>query len=130
MGITIGAGLDLEERLTLLAPGAEAPRAITLERRYERVDGGALISMVAHTGDPDLPIITWDNPFRPIRQGHGQQWHDDEIGVAGCLMSLINAIRTGGEPTYGPYQGRLDQEIILSLRQSSERGGIPVALPR
>lgn len=129
MGITIGAGLDLEERLTLLAPGGEAPRAITLERRYERVDGGALISMVAHTGDPDLPIVTWENPFRPARQGHGAQWHDDEIGVAGCLMSLITAIRTGAQPTYGPHQARLDQELVLALRQSSEQGGAPVALP-
>lgn len=129
MGITIGAGLDLEERLTLLAPGGEAPRAITLERRYERVDGCALISMVAHTGDPDLPIVTWENPFRPARQGHGAQWHDDEIGVAGCLMSLINAIRTGAQPTYGPHQARIDQELVLALRQSSEQGGAPVALP-
>lgn len=129
MGITIGEGLNLEERLTLLSPGGEAPREIKLERRLERVDGGALVSMVAHTGDPDLPIVTWDNPFRPARQGHGLAWHDDTIGVAACLMSLLDAVRTGGEPTYGPYQARLDQEIILALRQSSDLNGAPVSLP-
>jgi predicted dehydrogenase len=129
MGITIGMGLDLEERLSLLTPDGEAPALITLERRYERVDGGALVGMFAHTGDPRQPLVEWRNPFRPAKQGHGQQWHDDEIGVAGCLLSLVNALRTGAEPTYGPHQGRLDQELILAIRQSSEQGGAPVQLP-
>jgi predicted dehydrogenase len=129
MGITVGVGLDVQEILTLLAPGGEAPRFITLERRWERNDGGALISMVAHTGDPYEPIVTWENPFKPAVQGHGRQWHDDEIGVAGCLMSLVNAVRSGGEPTYGPYQARLDQELILAINESSLDGGRPVQLP-
>jgi predicted dehydrogenase len=128
MGISVGVGLEVQERLSLLAPGGEMPRFITLERRWERVDGGALVAMVAHTGDPDLPIVRWDNPFRPVHQGHGVQWHDDEIGVAGCLLSLVDAVRDGIEPTYGPRQGRLDQEIILALRRSSLQGGRPVVL--
>ena len=129
MGITIGVGLDVEERLSLLSPGGEAPRFVTIERRWERVDGGALVALVAHTGDPDLPIVQWDNPFRPAVQGHGAQWHDDEIGVAGCLLSLIEAVRDGTEPTYGPHQGRLDQELILALRMSASEGGRPIQLP-
>jgi len=129
MGISVGVGLDVEERLSLLSPGGEAPHFITLERRWERVDGGALVEMVAHTGDPDLPIVSWENPFKPKLQGHGVQWHDDEIGVAGCLLSLVNAVRDGTEPTYGPRQGRLDQELILALRMSSESGNHPVKLP-
>jgi predicted dehydrogenase len=129
MGVTVGVGLEVEERLALLAPGGEAPRFITLERRWERVDGGALLAMVAHTGDPDLPIVRWDNPFRPAQPGHGVQWHDDEIGVAGCLMSLVNAVRQGTEPSYGPLQARLDQAITLAIRQSSLEGGRPVRVP-
>ena len=129
MGITIGVGLDVEERLSLLSPGGEAPRFITIERHWERIDGGALVAMVAYTGDPDLPIVRWENPFRPAVQGHGAQWHDDEIGVAGCLLSLVQAVRNGGEPTYGAQQGRLDQELILALRMSSMAGGQPVGLP-
>jgi predicted dehydrogenase len=129
MGITIGVGLDVQERLSLLAPGGEMPRFITLERRWERVDGGALVAMVAHTGDPNLPVVRWDNPFRPAQQGHGVQWHDDEIGVAGCLLSLVNAVRNGTQPTYGPYQGRLDQEVILALRMSAIDQCRPVKLP-
>jgi predicted dehydrogenase len=129
MGITVGVGLDVQEWLTLLAPGGEAPRFVTLERRWERVDGGALVAMLAHTGDPDLPVVRWDNPFCPSEKGRGVQWHDDEIGVAGCLMSLANAVRTGSEPTYGPLQARLDQELILAIRQSSLEGGRPIRLP-
>jgi predicted dehydrogenase len=129
MGITVGVGLDVQERLSLLSPGGEAPQFITLERRWERVDGGALVAMVAHTGDPGRPIVTWENPFRPKQQGHGMQWHDDEIGVAGCLLSLVDAVRNETEPTYGPYQGWLDQELILALRMSAQDSGRPVKLP-
>lgn len=129
MGITVGVGLDVEERLSLLAPGGEAPHFITLERRWERVDGGALVALVAHTGDAAQPIVRWENPFRATQPGHGVQWHDDEIGVAGCLMSLVDAVRNNTEPTYGAAQARLDQEIILAIRQSSLDGGRPVLLP-
>lgn len=129
MGITVGVGLDVHEWLTLLAPGGEAPRFVTLERRWERNDGGALVAMVAHTGDSDQPIVSWENPFRPTRKGHGVQWHDDEIGVAGCLLSLVDAVRHQTEPTYGAAQARLDQEIILAIRQSALEGGRPVSLP-
>ena len=129
MGITVGVGLDVEEKLALLAPGGEAPRFITLERRWERNDGGALEAIIAHTGDPDLPIIRWDNPFLLPEKGHSPQWHDDEIGVAGCTMSIVNAVRDNTEPSYGALQGRLDQELILAIRQSSAQGGQPVRLP-
>jgi predicted dehydrogenase len=129
MGITVGVHLQVEERLSLLAPDGEAPHFITLERRWERVDGGALVAMVAHTGDPNLPTVRWENPFRPTRRGHGVQWHDDEIGVAGCLMSLVDAVRNKSQPTYGAYQARQDQELILAIRQSSLEGGRPIKLP-
>ena len=129
MGISVGVGIEVDEQLTLLAPGGEAPRSVTIERRLERNDGGALVAMVAHTGDPDLPIVQWENPFRPAVKGHGVQWHDDEIGVAGCIMSLVDAVREDREPSYGALQGRLDQEIILAIRQSAAEGGRPVELP-
>jgi predicted dehydrogenase len=129
MGITVGVGPEVKEWLTLLDLGGEAPRFITLERRWERVDGGALLGMHAHTGDPDLPILRWDNPFATAAGGHNVQWHDDEIGVAGCLMSLVDAVRHDSEPTYGPLQARLDQEIILAIHLSSRQGGTSVSLP-
>ncbi|MEF2277988.1 Gfo/Idh/MocA family oxidoreductase [Deinococcus sp. YIM 134068] len=126
MGVTVGMGHDLDERLSLLTPDGEAPQFITLERRLERNDGGALVSIVAHTGDPGHPTLVWENPFATARKGHNLQWSDDEIGVAGCLLSLVDAVRTGGEPTYGAEQARLDQEIVLAMQESSRRGGQPV----
>jgi predicted dehydrogenase len=128
MGITVGEGLYVEERLSVVTTDGESPQFINIERRWERCDGGAWTAMVAHTCDPAQPTITWENPFRPMRQGHGVQWHDDEIGVAGCLKSLADAVRGGGEPTYGAYQARLDQEIILAIRQSAQEGR-PIRLP-
>ena len=129
MGVTTGVYPDGEEQLSLLAPGGEAPRFVRLERRFERVDGGALTAIVAHTGDSYLPVVTWENPFRPLVQGQGFQWHDDEIGVAGCIRSLVEAVRSGEEPSYGALQARLDQEITLAIRQSAQQNGRPVALP-
>jgi predicted dehydrogenase len=129
MGITVGVGLDVEERLTLLTEGGAGPRFLTVERQWERPDGGALVAMVAYTGDRDVPVVRWENPFAPAVQGQGPQWHDDEIGVAGCLMSLVQAVRTGGEPTYGAAQGRLDQEVVVAMHQSALEGGRPVSLP-
>jgi hypothetical protein len=61
-------------------------------------------------------------------QGHGEQWQD-KIGVASFLTSLVTAVRTGGEPTYGAAQARLDQEIILAIRLSAREGVRTVRLP-
>ncbi len=129
MGISVGVGIDIDERLTLLSPDGRAPQWITIERQYERVDGGALVAMIAHTGNPEQPVVCWENPFKPAVQGHGVQWHDDEIGVAGCLMSLVNAVRNDTAPTYGAEQARLDQEIILAIRKSAKGNGFPVRFP-
>ncbi len=73
--------------------------------------------------------MRWHNPCAPEVKSHGVQRHDDEIGVAGCLMSLVTAMRDGVEPTYGAAQARLDQELVLAVRQSSYEGGWPVTLP-
>ena len=129
MGISVGVGIEVDEKLTLLSPDGQAPQFITIERQFERVDGGALVAMIAHTGNPDNPIVRWENPFKPEIKGHGFQWHDDEIGVAGCLMSLVNAVRNNSTPSYGAEQARVDQEIILALQRSAKMNGLPVKLP-
>ena len=81
-------------------------------------------------GDADTPIVRWDNPFLRAAPGTSPQWHDDEIGVAGCIQSLVDALRNNAEPSYGALQGRLDQELILAIRQSSAAGGQVVELTR
>ena len=85
--------------------------------------------MIAHTGDPNQPLVRWDNPVLSPHQGHGPQWHDDEIGVAGCILSLVDAVRNNTEPSYGAAQGRLDQELILAIQQSAAEGNRPITLP-
>jgi predicted dehydrogenase len=129
MGISIGIGSQIDEQLTLLSPDSQAPLFITVERQFERIDGGALVAMLAHCPDPHFPTVRWDNPFKPAVQGHGVQWHDDEIGVAGCIMSLVEAIRKHTSPTYGAEQARLDQELTLAIRKSAQEKGKPVQLP-
>jgi hypothetical protein len=84
---------------------------------------------MAHTGDQEMPIVRWNNPFLDRMQERGLQWHDDEIGVAGCLKSLVDAVNSGEQPSYGPKQARLDQELILAIRQSAMEGGRPIRLP-
>ena len=129
MGISVGVGLDVEEKLSILSPNREAPQFFTLEHRWERVDGGSLVALIAHSTDPNMPDVRWDNPFLSEIQGYGVQWHGDEIGVASCLMSLVNAIRTESEPIYGPKQARLDQELLLAIRASAEENGLPIKIP-
>jgi hypothetical protein len=60
---------------------------------------------------------------------HGVLWHDDEIGVASFLTSLLTAVREGGEPTCGAAQARLDQEFIPGIRRTALEGSRPVRLP-
>ena len=89
----------------------------------------SLVAMIAHTGDPDLPIVRWENPLLLPELGKTPQWHDDEIAVAGCVLSIVDAVRENKEPSYGALQGRLDQELIIAIRQSSAAGGVPLTLP-
>jgi predicted dehydrogenase len=129
MAISTGMGAEPQEWLALLGPDGEAPHLIALERRWEWLAGGTLKSIVAHTADPDLPAVTWENPLYSSMLRAGVQWNDDQLAVALCLMSLVRAVREGNEPAYGPHQARLDQELTLAMRQSSVEGGRPVALP-
>ncbi len=129
MGLTVGRGADRQEWLSLLTPDGEVPGFMTIERCLYSLGGGALEAMVAYTGDPNVPVVRWDNPVFPFMQRKGLQWTDDQIAVASCLLSLVNAVRNGTAPSYGPVQARLDQEIIVALRQSAQDGGRPVTLP-
>ena len=53
----------------------------------------------------------------------------DFLDKVGPLQQSLEAIDNSGEPSYGPYQARLDQELILAIRQSAAEGGAPVKLP-
>ena len=53
-----------------LRPAAKPP-FITLERRWERVDGGALVAWSRIPGCR-MPMVVWENPFRPDSRGMGR----------------------------------------------------------
>lgn len=129
MGITVSRGDERQDWLTLLSPDGEVPHFMAIERRRSSLGGGILEAMIARTGDADIPVVRWENPMASFQRRAGVQWTDDQIAVASCLMSLVNAVCTGGEPSYGPLQARLDQELILALRKSAQCGGQPVRLP-
>lgn len=129
MGISLGDAVNQQDTLTILAPGNEGRQQLSLERRWERIDGGPLESIIAHTGQPGQPMVTWKNPVYGKPKGSTIQWHDDEIAVADCLLSLVKAVRTGENPSYGAMQARLDQEIYLALQKSARENGRPVDLP-
>ncbi|MFW5684141.1 MAG: Gfo/Idh/MocA family oxidoreductase [Spirochaetota bacterium] len=129
MGVMYGTFNEPVMELTSLGPDRHGPRIITIQRELERCDGGALKLVRALTGDPDLPVVEWHNPFAQREDGWNPEWHDDEIGVAGCIQSLVDAVRSGSPPSYGAEQARLDQEIILAIRESSRQGNAPMTLP-
>lgn len=129
MGVMYGTYNDPVVELTSLGPDRHGPRHITVQRELERCDGGALRLVRALTGDPELPVVEWHNPFAQREDGRNPEWHDDEIGVVGCIQSLVDAIRSGFRPSYGARQARLDQEIILAIRASAADGNRPVELP-
>jgi predicted dehydrogenase len=129
MGVMHGSFNEPVCELTSIGPDRHGPRVITVQRELERCDGGALRLVRALTGDPDVPVVEWRNPFAQHEEGRNPEWHDDEIGVAGCIQSLVDAIRSGSPPSYGAEQARLDQEIILAIRASAADGNRPVSLP-
>ena len=82
--------------------------------------------MVAHTGDPGRPTITWENPFRPAHQGSGPEWHDDEIGVGACIDT--GHFHGAGADTLGAIRhfGRR----IVSVHLKDHLGKVSVGIGR
>jgi predicted dehydrogenase len=114
------AGMAVGDEVTTLSADGKHREPIRLERRIHNIGGmETLLEVVAHTN----PQIYWRNPF-------SQYYMDDEmIAVADCVMSLVEAVRTGRSPEYGAANARADQEIYLAIRRSAEQGSTPVELP-
>jgi predicted dehydrogenase len=113
-------GMAIDNRFTTLTSDGKDPQLIEIKRFFHNVGGmETLTELVALTS----PEVVWRNPFRAY-------YMDDEmIAVAGCLMSLVNAIREDKLPEYGPVQARLDQEVTLAIYESAEDSGASVGLP-
>ncbi len=129
MGVMYGTFNEPLCELTTIGPDVYGPQKITIQRELERCDGGALRLIRALTADPELPVVEWHNPFGGAEDGFNPEWHDDEIGVAACIRSLVDAINTGNPTSYGARQALVDQEIVLAINQSAENNNTPVELP-
>ncbi len=110
-------GMALGDELTLLSKDGKNPAPIRIERRIHNIGGmEVLAEVVAHTDPP----IHWRNPF-------SHYFMDDEmIAEAAGLQSLIDAVRTGVPPEYGPENARADQAIYVAMKRSAQQGGVPV----
>lgn len=129
MGVCSGPDVSPRIELTLHSRDHDGPLPIQVVREMEGPDGGGLARVIAYTESPAESLMEWRNPFGA---GPGEQipaWNDDEIAVASCVKSLVDAIRLDADPSYGPLQARADQEITLAMSRSAERGGQPVPLP-
>ena len=85
------------------------------------VDG---VSVVDHARvDTDPPII-WDNPLKTFGLADA-----DDVARGTELYSIYRAIVEGVEPEYGALNGRTDQEILITIRESARNGGKPIDLP-
>lgn len=124
MGISITSGNTLDEKLSILTPNGEFHTFITMERRLERIGPTNVLQSISAYVNGD--VVRWENPFAKLPVGQNPGWNDDEIAVALCLKSLVDAIREGTEVNYGAHQALLDQQISLAIDESAKKNGLPV----
>ena len=92
--------------------------------RQELDESGEVPALVRAYIETDPPIV-WENPYRALPIGAGA----DEIGRADILAGMCRAILDDTAPPYGATNARLDQEVLIALRESARRDGAPVDLP-
>ena len=63
---------------------------------------------------------SWRNPIAEVCEAG---WSDDMIATAGCLWSLVRAVRDGVEPSYGAGQARTDMAVCEAIGASASRDG-------
>lgn len=92
--------------------------------RQEIDESAAVPSLTRVYVETDPPIV-WENPYRDLPIGAGA----DDIGRADILAGMCRAIGADTTPAYGAANARLDQEVLIALRESARDDGAWVALP-
>ena len=73
---------------------------------------------------PAEPKVRWENPF--ARYGVQGQ---DGVALADLYMSMHAAATEARPPDYGGAGGRLDQEMLIAVRESAFQGGEVLEFP-
>lgn len=112
-------GMCIGHQMAVLSDDGET-LPIKIERHNSVVDDTEVLdTYVANVGDRQ---IEWKNPFREY------PFDDGQISVASALMSIIEAIREGKDPEYGPRNALIDRQVHLGIIHSYESDGEPVEL--
>jgi predicted dehydrogenase len=119
LGIDGSKGFIVENDVYLFADGANHRYPI----QTETVDVEGVAVPARYKVETDPPVV-WENPYTRYPVGD-----TDGIARIDYWHSLYQAIVNDTEPTYGPLQARLDQELPIAYRESARCGGTPVELP-
>ena len=82
------------------------------------------VKIVDHARVDTDPPVVWENPLK--RFGLRDE---DDVARAAAHYSIYQAAVEGTEPEYGAINARKDQEILIAIRESAQRGGEPIELP-
>jgi predicted dehydrogenase len=109
-------GMAFGDEMSLLT-GPDTTETLNVERTVREVGGREVLKSVK-AGD-----WVWENPYFE----HGVS--ETHVALASTLDEMIRAVREGGEPEYGAWNGRVDREVDLAITRSHEAGNVPVELP-
>lgn len=114
-------GMCMGHEMAVLSDNGEI-LPIKIERHNTVVDDTEVLdTYVANVGKRQ---IEWQNPFRKY------PFNDGQISVASALMSIVDAVREGKEPEYGPENALIDRRVHLGIIQSYEADGESVELAK
>ena len=97
--------------------GDSAPTSVSIEAE---MDGETIVALRL----PVEPEVRWENPFAK----YGVQGQDG-VALADLYMTMHAAATEARSPDYGGAGGRLDQEMLIGVRESASNGGKPVEFP-
>jgi predicted dehydrogenase len=70
------------------------------------------------------PPVVWENPLKKYGLDNA-----DDVARAAAHYSIYRAVVEDTEPEYGAENARKDQEILIAIRESARKGGVPIQLP-
>lgn len=100
----MGDGLDL-----MIIEGNDKRLHIPIERRVIVKEGIEILDAFVAKAKEE---IAWTNPLIDYNM------EEEKLGVALCLLEIINAIRENREPEYGVLNARRDRALEIALEKS------------